>query len=304
MKRIVLFMVLLCSAGVCRAEAPSQVRSLELGERTRSYLLHVPEQVDGRKPVALVIALHWEGANAPMMEELTGFSKVADRFGFIVAYPYGSGMIPDRYLTWNVGNCCGFAWENDIDDVGFIRALVTQLEEEYAVDPRRIYLTGISSGAMLVYQAACMWSEKIAAIGVVAGALNHSPCVPREPVSVIAFHGTDDRYVPFEGGRPKIQFNALEREDASVASSLGTWMRRDSCPARPWRTANKMFSRDIWGPCLKETEVVLYTLKGGGHAWPGGTPVRYLLDDPRRDLIATPLIWEFFKEHPKAKKRE
>jgi len=280
-------------------EGATTLRTVEHAGRTRSYLLHVPPQLDDG-PVALVVALHWEGAQARMMEELTGFSKLADRKGFIVAYPYGTGMLPDRYLTWNAGTCCGFAWENDIDDEGFIRKLIETLGAEYPVDPGRVYLTGISSGGMLAYRVACAWSERIAAIGVVAAVLNHSPCLPRAPVSVIAFHGTADRYVLYEGGRPEVYYDAYEREDVSVASSLEVWVGRNACPAKPWRSQNSRFARDVWGPCLAGTEVVLYTLKGGGHGWPGGKPVRYFLDDPRTDILATPLIWEFFDHHPKS----
>jgi polyhydroxybutyrate depolymerase len=250
-------------------------------------------------PVPLVVALHWEGAQPQMMEELTGFSTLADRKGFIVAYPYGTGMFPDRYLTWNADTCCGFAWENDIDDVGFIKSLIETLMRDHPVDPKRVYLAGISSGGMLAYAVACEWSQGIAAIGVVAAALNHSPCLPRTPVSVIAFHGTADRFVPYAGGRAEVFYDAYEREDASVASSMDAWLCRNSCPEKPWRSENKGFARDIWGPCLEDTGVVLYTLKGGGHAWPGGRAVRYLLDDPSGDLIATPLMWEFFEKHPK-----
>jgi len=298
-KVVFVLLVLALGAGWARGqEQGAELRTVEHGGRTRSYLLHVPDKVDGRAPVALVVALHWEGAQAGMMEKLTGFSRLADRKGFIVAYPYGTGMLPDRYLTWNAGNCCGSAWENEVDDEGFIRTLVETLSATYPIDPKRVYLTGISSGGMLAYRVACSWSERIAAIGVVAAALN-GPCLPRAPVSVIAFHGTADRYVPYEGGRAEVYYDAYEREDASVAESLDVWLRRDHCPAKPWRSQNSRFARDIWGPCLEGTEVVLYTLKGGGHGWPGGEAVRYLLDDPNTELIATPLIWNFFEEHPK-----
>ncbi len=309
MGRVLLVLVFAFVAGVCRgadlpeadppaAEAKSRLGTVEHDGRTRSYLLHVPEKAGGREPVALVVALHWEGAEARMMEELTGFSKLADRKGFIVAYPYGTGMLPDRYLTWNAGNCCGFAWENDVDDEGFIKTLVETLSAQYPIDPRRVYLAGISSGGMLAYRVACTWSQRIAAIGVVGAALNNSPCLPRAPVSVIAFHGTADRTVPYEGGRPEVSYDAYGRKDASVAGSLAVWIQRDNCPAEPWRSQNSRFARDVWGPCLGGTEIILYTLKGGGHGWPGGQPVRYLLDDPNTDLIATPLMWEFFEKHP------
>jgi len=299
-KAIFFILVFVLGAGAAHgAQEATELRALEHGGRTRSYLLHVPQQADDRKAVALVVALHWEGAQAEMMEELTGFSKLADRKDFIVAYPYGTGMLPDRHLTWNAGNCCGFAWENEIDDEGFIKTLVETLSAEYPIDPNRIYLAGISSGGMLAYKVACSWSERIAAIGVVGAALNQSPCLPRAPVSVIAFHGTADRYVPYNGGRPEVCYDAYEREDASVAASLEVWLRRDNCPATPWRSQNSRFARDIWESCLGGTEVVLYTLKGGGHSWPGGKPVRCFLDDPDTDLIATPIMWEFFDRHPK-----
>jgi polyhydroxybutyrate depolymerase len=279
--------------------AASEPRTMEFDHRLRGYLLHLPLAYKANEPTALVVVLHGGGGDAWSAEEMTGFSKLADQEGFMVVYPNGTGMFDHKLLTWNVGHCCGYALDNDIDDTGFIMALIGSLEAEFAIDPKRIFVTGMSNGGMLAYRLACLYSDKIAAIAPVAAAMNGGLCMPRSPVSVIAFHGTADRRVRYEGGEPEIQWDARVREDQSVDYAMNFWAKRDACSTTPDRTENRKFAIDTWVQDLGGAEVVLYTIKGGGHAWPGGKAVRYRADEPTTDVNATRAMWDFFKEHPK-----
>ena len=279
--------------------AGSEPQTMEFGGRSRGYLLHLPPQYKGIEPLALVVVLHGGGGDAWSAEEMTGFSKLADEEGFIVVYPNGTGMFDNKLLTWNVGNCCGYAMDNDIDDADFIMALVGSLEARFTIDPARIFVTGMSNGGMLAYRLACLFSDKIAAIAPVAGAMNDDMCMPVSPVSVIAFHGTADRYVLYKGGEPPIQWDARVRKDKSVAEAMDFWIKRDGCGTTPFHTENHSMAIDTWDEGLGGAEVVLTTIKGGGHAWPGGKPWRYRADEPTTDVNATKAIWEFFKKHPK-----
>ena len=272
-------------------------QSLTLAGRERASLVHLPPAI-GNSPLPLVIVLHGGGGNAASAAKMTGLSALGDKANFIVVYPDGTGRLDDRLLTWNAGNCCGYALDNQVDDAGFIRALIEKLARDYPIDARRVYATGISNGGMMAYRLACELSDQIAAIAPVAGALNVE-CKPTQPVSVIAFHGTNDQNVPFNGGAGSKSIDPHPRTDQSVAYAMVFWAQRDSCGATPTRDERGNIVHDTYASCANGTGVELYTVKGGGHAWPGGDRLTVLLDAPAKEISASAVMWEFFKQHPK-----
>lgn len=273
--------------------------SIEVDGRERTYLMYVPAAYDADRPWPLVIVLHGEGANARNAQRMTGFSAEADKKAFLVVYPNGTGPLPDRQLTWNAGNCCGYALERNIDDVAFIRALIEKLEKDYNIDRKAVYATGISNGGMLAYKLACELSGTIAAIGPVAGAMNVDTCMPMEPVSVIAFHGTEDKHVLYNGGWPQKYYDRFERKDRSTAYAMTYWAERDGCDPEPQKMESGRVRITSWTFGIDGAEVALYTIVGGGHAWPGGA--EGLWGDPPDvgGISATDTIWEFFDRHQK-----
>ncbi len=272
--------------------------ALTAGGRERTYLLHLPPAYDGKRSLPLVIVLHGGGGNAEGAVRMTGFSAKADREGFIVVYPNGSGRLKARLLTWNSGNCCGYALDSDADDVGFIRALIDEMVRTRAVDPQRVYVTGMSNGGMMTYRLGCELSDKIAAIAPVAGALNVENCQPANPVSVIIFHGTADEHVLYNGGEPIRKVDRHFRMDKPVSYAVSFWVKHDGCSGTSKRIEKGSIRTEIYDGGKDGTEVVLYTVNGGGHAWPGGQA--YLLGTvPTREISATDLMWDFFVRHPK-----
>jgi polyhydroxybutyrate depolymerase len=221
---------------------------------------------------------------------MSGMSAKADRENFIAVYPKGTGRA-SMFPTWNSGNCCAYAMENHIDDVGFLRALIESLEHNYAVDARRVYATGISNGGMMSYRLACELADKIAAIAPVEGALNVD-CRPTAPVSVIIFHGTADRLVPFSGGSTPYQIGA-RRTDNSVAAAVDFWVKQNGCTLTPEHQESAEAHTDIYSGCRNGTGVALYAVQGGRHMWPG-TPAS------TNKVPATDLMWAFFAAHPKS----
>ena len=169
--------------------------AIKVGGKTREYIVHLPHGYDGRTALALVFVLHGGTQSPESAERMSGMSRKADKENFIVVYPRGTGLLP----TWNSGNCCGYAFREKVNDVGFLRALLEKVEHDYSVDPKRIFMTGISNGGMMSYRAACEMADQIAAIAPVEGAQNLN-CRPSAPVSVLVFHGTADRLVAFDGG--------------------------------------------------------------------------------------------------------
>jgi polyhydroxybutyrate depolymerase len=266
--------------------------------RARTYLVHLPASYSKDKIWPLVLVFHGGGGNGEQMAKMTGFSRKADQEGFIAVYPNGTGLWQNRFLTWNAGNCCAWAYENQIDDVGFIRALIGQLKKDYPIDDRRVYATGISNGGMMSYRLACGLSDLLAAIGPVAGAQNID-CKPAQPVSVIILHGTADLHVLYKGGSPLRMADVRNpRIDRPVSEAVAFWVRNNRCRENPSTEKKGMVVIERYGDCSAGTAVTLYTLVEEGHTWPGGTKWAFWADEPSREVSATDVIWEFFKNHP------
>ena len=207
--------------------APDRIVTMASGGRTRRALVHAPPAAPGLRP--LVIALHGHGGTAARMRRRSGWNAAADARGFIVAYPDGASWRNIPWRSWNAGACCGYSRETGVDDIAYLRNLLDALIAEYPVDPARVYVTGISNGGMMAYRAACELSDLVAAIAPVAGALGISACQPSEPVSVIIFHGTDDRYVPYNGGQSPVTHD--DRRDPPVLETAAVWAKQDHCAA-------------------------------------------------------------------------
>jgi polyhydroxybutyrate depolymerase len=304
--RALVWAALACAAIALLVLAPARGRaadeskhpgSIESGGRTRTYFVHTPPGYDGTEKLPLVIVLHGGGGNAENAEKMSGMSDKADAANFLVLYPDGTGGVGEHFHTWNSGNCCAYAMKNNVDDVAFLRALLEKLEYEYAVDQKRVFVTGMSNGGMMAYRVGCAMADKVAAIAPVAGAIDAS-CNPSAPVSVIAFHGTEDENVPYNGGVGKRQIDG-PRDDKSVAYAIDFWVKRDGCNTTPKKLELGTLRTEGYGGCKDGTAVVLNTVVGQGHAWPGGDRIMKPLDKPDPTVKATDLMWAFFQAHPK-----
>jgi len=268
------------------ANSGTTSNSINFGGLKRTYLLHLPEGHEKDSALPVVFVLHGATQSPESAETMSRMSAKADKERFIAVYPRGTGNLP----TWNAGNCCAYALDHKIDDVGFLRALIDKLEREYSVDPRRIYSTGISNGAMMSYRVACELADEFAAVSPVEGALNLD-CRPSAPVSVLIFHGTADRLVPYNGGSTPFQLSG-RRNDTSVKSAVDFWIKQDGCaPAAQHESASE-FRRDTYSGCSRGTAVQLYTIEGGRHMWPG-------VAVSGNHVPATDIMWSFFAAHPK-----
>lgn len=311
MKRLLLALLLLsaCSRPLTPPAAPTLasgatlqpgdfLRVLSVGGLERSYRLHAPSSFSPERPTALVLAFHGGGGNADNMARLTGFDALSEREGFLVVYPNGTGRLEEKLLTWNGGECCGYAQEQNVDDVAFARAIVDDLRAFAALDESRIYATGISNGGILSYRLACDAADLFAAIAPVAGTLNYPSCSPAESVSVLHIHGSADQHLPYEGGvgeesRTGVAF-------VSVADSLRFWAQANHCDPAPLSSQQGNLIHTVYANCAPGGQIELYTILGGLHAWPGAAgPAWRGGDEPSQDLQASQVIWEFFAAHPK-----
>ena len=277
-------------------------RSVRVENRMRSYLMHVPPSYNGSTSLPLVLAFHGGGTNERWMANFSGLNEKADDAGFIVVYPRGSGT-NHRVLFWNGGNCCGYAEQRGIDDVAYVRALLDDLPSVLRIDDKRIYVTGMSNGAIMAYRLASDLSDRIAAVAAVGGPMGTESCDPKRPVPVIHFHGTDDPFVPFEGGLA--EKNITDTKFYSVEHSIQAWVRANHCPPEPKITSfpdeaedGTRVIRKVYGPGIRGSEVVLFVIEGGGHTWPGRKTYWRFLGTSTEDISANDLMWEFFEKHP------
>lgn len=296
-KRIAIALLALSMAA---AWARDEERSIRVGGVQRTYVLHLPDGREPTGPSALVVVFHGGGGSAANAARMSGMDARADREGFIAAYPNGSGPRADVLLTWNAWRCCGAALDRNVDDIGFVRAMVQAISREHAIDPRRIYAAGMSNGGMLTYRVGCELADVFAAIAPVAGALDTDRCDPVSRVSVIVFHGVADQHVLFDGGAPRTSFDRHARVDNSVAYAMDFWKRRNGCDAPPVSSRKGPVRHEAYA-CADGTAVELYAIEGQGHAWPGGEKGRRTgnVDEPTTEISATDLMWDFFKRHPK-----
>lgn len=280
-------------------EAGDKLHYLRYNETKRSYRLFIPSGYTPGRSVPLVIALHGGGGNAGASERMTGLSAYAESKNFILVHPNGSGRFSKFLLTWNTGNCCGYAHEHQVDDVGFIRYLIDTLSAEYSIDPKRIYATGMSNGGKMSYRLACFLADKIAAIAPVVGSMEEPDCRPVAPVSVMAFNGMADEHILYEGGAPKKAADRHPRVDNSAKNSVGYWVKRNHCNPVPRHSQSGSVIRDAYYGCEGGSEVMLYSIVGGGHAWPGGKQIRHVADAPTMEISASKEIVDFFLAHPR-----
>jgi polyhydroxybutyrate depolymerase len=299
--------LMLLAMGLARAElAPGDYDfTLRHQNRERTYIVHVPRgRPDPDWPV--LINLHAGGGHARAQQRYSQMDAVADREGFLAVYPNGTGPLGNRLLTWNAGSCCGWAQKNEVDDVGFIRALVEDLARRAPIDRTRVYATGLSNGAMMSYRLAVEAPDLIAAIAPVAGAMVCLPFKAGRPISILHIHSVDDPRALYAGGLgPPFPLTNVRVQHPPVEKTISHWVGFDGCAPQPkvepalhgaGRSAKHSATRIVYAPCRDGTEVVLWKLAGPGHVWPGGD-IDYLTWalGPGTDIIdANTQMWRFF----------
>jgi polyhydroxybutyrate depolymerase len=250
--------------------------------------------------VPLVLNFHPGGGNAAQQEKDSQIGVTADAHGFIVVHPNGTGLLRERFLSFNAGMCCGYAKDHKVDDVGFVRDMLDDIERTFSIDPKRVYATGYSNGAILSQRLGCELSERIAAIAPVAGPMGIDNCRPVRPVPVLYFHGTADPFAPYEGGLKKALVGSEMQQYKSARETIAGWVERDRCTGSPQVTLKKgAVTCQTWGRCADDADVTLCTIEGGGHTWPGGqtTMSERTLGPLNRDVSASEMIWQFFAKH-------
>jgi polyhydroxybutyrate depolymerase len=325
---LLLLLLVVAPSGLAAAD---HAHTLEFEGLTRTYKVHTPPSYDGTRPLPVVLVLHGGGGHADDVIRWIGMNDTADEAGFIAVHPNGSpaggARIPgarQQLCVWNAGTCCSPAEGKAADDIGFIRVMLDELAELYAIDERRIYATGASNGAMMSYTLASQLPDRIAAIAPVAAAMGFEEIEAKRAVPVLHIHGTEDMNAPVAGGvGPNARAKFVQMP---LGKCIAKWAEHNGCPPEPVvemlpdrEDDGTRVRRETYGPGKGGAEVILYLIEGGGHTWPGApdlaakylarTKIRGIEPDPwyleffrrcgraSRDISANDVIWEFFSRH-------
>jgi polyhydroxybutyrate depolymerase len=249
-----------------------------------------------------LFVLHGGGGGGPARLQRVGFNEIAEEAGFLVVYPEGVGS------QWNDGRGARFGrrdGDTDIDDVGFIVAVLDAVADEFPVDRDRVYVTGASNGAMMTHRLLIEAGDAFAAGAAVIGNLARplaGAAPPESATPLLLINGTDDRLVPFDGG--VVAGRTSYGEVVSVGETVAFWRAANGCAGSPM--VERLPDLDRWdGSVVRrethacdEAPLVLYVVEGGGHQWPLGpeSPRWVRLLGCNRDIDATRLIWEFVSQ--------
>ena len=263
------------SSGGCGApqNASDLIASVQSAGADRSYRVHLPSGYSPTHPAPLVMNLHGSSKTALEQETYSGLAPVADREGFILVSPEGSG----RSQEWAI---VGFYEDAGIEDVVVTRQIVEAVQAAFCVDPARIYATGHSNGAQMASQVGCYLPDIFAAVAPVSGVVFQG-CDGRS-MPVISLHGTEDYNVPFETAQP----------------AMAEWAAHNGCSADQERVpVTEHVSRESYLGC-DGADVVLYVVEGGGHTWPDAEDYSGGAGPTTHEINANALIWAFFASHP------
>jgi polyhydroxybutyrate depolymerase len=229
---------------------------------------------------------------------------LADRAGFVVIYPNGSGRLKNRLLTWNAGSCCGPSSRLATDDAGFILLVLDDVAKRTAIDAKRIYATGFSNGAMMAQRLGAQFPDRFAAIAAVAGGLVFQDA-PKAPMPLLYIHSRDDPRALYQGGLgPPFPLTGERVLHPAAEETLQRWARSNACQD----AARELQSKSLtvaghphtaqllaWPNCA--APLLHWRLSGAGHVWPGTQRAAVPAQSGEKTSIidANAEIWNFFK---------
>lgn len=265
---------------------------LTVQNTNRAINVHIPESYDGSSAVPLVIVLHGASGNGRMMQAYVGFDTLSEAHNFIVVYPDGLGFV------WNDGRSGDPRIRSEIDDVGFIAAVINFIGVNLNIDPTRVYVAGHSMGGMMSYRVGCNLYDRVAAVGSVASPMPiyiMNECNASRPIPLVIVHGTDDLVIPWIGIRDAF---------LSVNDTMRYWGQHNNCETyhQPEMMSDAdpedhtLVIRQGISDCADNANILLYAVYSGGHGWPGQTGGNPQLRISQ-DIDTATALWSFFNDH-------
>jgi polyhydroxybutyrate depolymerase len=263
-------------------DSGTETFTFKTGGHERSYEVYRPASARGNDKRPLVVALHGGFGTGEIMAEQSRFNAVADRAGFIVAYPDGIAR------AWNAGRCCAKPMKEKVDDVGFIKAMITRIAADYPIDRSQVFGTGFSNGAMMVHRIACEAPEVFAAIAPVSGGVMLERCDSGRGIPTLMIQGKLDKRIPWDGGTVE---DSYRPSMSALVEMLG---KRNGCGAQA-----KQLQKRGQLACYRQegckAALEWCGLDEVGHQWPGGkTLMARFLGPNTQAFDASQGIWAFF----------
>lgn len=268
----------------------------------RRYLVHVPASYDPAKRSAVVLGLHGGGGHAAHFakDENYGVITASEKYGFVAVIPNGySKSRRGLFATWNAGACCGDARDKNIDDVGFLSAVIARVKRQAAVDDARVFAMGMSNGGLMAYRLACEIPDQVRGIMAVAGTDNTLACNPSRPTPVLHFHALNDTHVLYQGGAGEDSFRDASKvtEFVSVQGTIDKWVALNNAQETPRRVlAADGAHCDRHDAKVGGAPVQLCVTDSGGHSWPGAEKGRRGKEPPSQAINAIDVMWSYFSE--------
>lgn len=279
-------------------EPGNYLQTIESGGLQRKYWVHLPADFAFNRNRPLLVVIHGAFSKGSKVAEQYGFDRLADREDLIAVYPEGIGF-KGRFQHWNAGFCCGKAKSDGVDDVAFLDAVISEVVGRLQVDRAKIYMVGESNGAMLTYRYAAEHTETLAAIGVVYGTIGGKGKTdaqewripqPNGPLPVVAIHGRKDKRVAYGGGKSRGGGSVVSAQDSAMFWAANNLCAKKSKKQSLW---DGKVERQTWSGCTLRSEVVLYSLDGWGHDWPGAGEKRRILNAKGEAFDAPEVLWQF-----------
>jgi polyhydroxybutyrate depolymerase len=283
--RALLLCLLLSFAGIPTASAQGDsTHTLVHQGLERRFVLHTPAATGATGPRPLVLVLHGSGQPPQELRDWLPMEPIAEREGFVVAYP---DAVDGK---WNYGGRAG----GQVDDLGFIDALLGRLVALGIADPTRLYVVGISRGALMTWTLLCRQPGRFAAAAALSSGMTDrqlASCAPSRLVPILAIAGTADSVQPY-GGRghappaPRL---------LSIPETMEFWRRLHRCTAQTMRRVPHRADGDAtavhrldWAACEGGGPVTLFRIDGGEHTPPARSR--------GQDIDAAEEVWRFFRE--------
>jgi polyhydroxybutyrate depolymerase len=287
--RYFLLTALMACASLCNAQGIIDASIMHDG-LTRTYRLYVPASYSASVPVPLVLNLHGYTSNNVQQEFYGDFRPIADTANFIIVHPNGT-LDGSNQQFWSAFGL------STVDDVGFLSALIDEIQSQYAIDPNCIYSTGMSNGGFMSYELACQLSGRIAAIASVTGSMIQSrfnACNAYHPTPVMQIHGTADPTVPYIGNPAQGMMH--------IDTLVKRWAQYNNCDLTP--SVTPVPNTNLMDGCTAEHQVFangdqgatveLFKVIGGAHTWPGAS---ITIGVTNQDFNASVEIWKFFRRY-------
>ena len=296
--------------GSTPAPAGETKQTLTADDAERWWFRQVPPAHDGATPVPLVLDLHGYSEGAAIHKGTSGMGPFGDAHGFVTITPQGQGAVA--------------RWDTKLGskDLAFLGKVLDATEQQLCIDTNRVFVTGLSNGAFMTSAMACQFSARVAAVAPVAGVRNIKGCTPKRAVPIVAFHGTADGYVDYEGGMGEKALDlpapdgsgrtlrdTLSNDDLtapkdatnSIPNIMAAWAKRNDCASGHTETKVAADVTKLTWDCAPADATVLYRVTGGGHAWPGSAGSAALVGivgPTTMNIDANDIMWKFFVAHP------